>query len=77
MASTKTKTFVTDGWRGKGEGLELYYAFSPDLNLGGYLPFQVPFAALGAWLLTSLRRKHHLLADFAVDSAQCCCHLRP
>ena len=77
MASTKTKTFVTDGWRGKGEGLELYYAFSPDLNLGGYLPFQVPFAAFCAWLLTSLRRKHHLLAEFAVDSAQRCCRVRP
>ena len=53
MAETKTKTFVTDGWRGKGEGLELYYAFSPDLNLGGYLPFQVPSAGFFALLLSS------------------------
>ena len=76
MAPTKTRTFVTDGWRGKGEGLELYYAFSPDLNLGGYLPFQVPFAACFAWLLTSLCHRHELLTEFAVDSAQRCYRVR-
>ena len=41
-ASSKTATFVGDGWRGKGEPMELYFCYSPLLNLGGYLPFQVP-----------------------------------
>lgn len=45
QADTKSKTFVSDGWRGKGEGMELTFAFSPALALGGYLPFQVPLLA--------------------------------
>lgn len=45
QADTKTKTFVTDGWRGKGEGLEIYFVYSPALAMGGYLPYQVPLRA--------------------------------
>jgi hypothetical protein len=37
----KSLTISSDGWRGKGEAMELYFAFSPELNIGGYLPFQV------------------------------------
>jgi hypothetical protein len=45
QADTMTKTFVTDGWRGKGEGLEIYFVYSPALAMGGYLPLQVPLRA--------------------------------
>ena len=45
QADTKTKTFVADGWRGKGEGLEIYFAYSPALAMGGYLSYQVPLRA--------------------------------
>ena len=41
-AKFKSLTISSDGWRGKGEAMELYFAFSPELNIGGYLPFQVP-----------------------------------
>ena len=41
-AQFKSLTISSDGWRGKGEAMELYFAFSPELNVGGYLPFQVP-----------------------------------
>ena len=41
-AQFKSLTISSDGWRGKGEAMELYFAFSPELNIGGYLPFQVP-----------------------------------
>lgn len=41
-APTRTRTFVSDGWRGSGEAMELFFAYSPELDLGGYLPFQVP-----------------------------------
>ncbi len=37
-----TKTFVVDCWRGKGEGMELTFCFSPDLGEGGWMPFQMP-----------------------------------
>ena len=63
MAATKTRTFVTDGWRGKGEGLELYYAFSPDLNMGGYLPFQVPSTSFFAVVVSSDCFEHHVLVQ--------------
>ena len=41
-AKFRSLTITSDGWRGKGEAMELYFAFSPELNIGGYLPFQVP-----------------------------------
>jgi hypothetical protein len=40
-AQFKSLTISSDGWRGKGEAMELYFAFSPELNIGGYLPLQV------------------------------------
>lgn len=46
MAPTLTKTVVADGWRSQGEAMDLYFAFSPVLNIGGWLPFQVPLAIL-------------------------------
>jgi hypothetical protein len=42
QALTRTRTFVSDGWRGSGEAMELFFVYSPELDLGGYLPFQVP-----------------------------------
>ena len=39
-SGTMTKTFVVDGWRGKGEGMELTFCFSPELGESGWMPFQ-------------------------------------
>ena len=38
-SGSMTKTFVVDGWRGKGEGMELTFCFSPDVGEGGWMPF--------------------------------------
>jgi hypothetical protein len=46
---TLTLTMVWYGWRSVGEAMDLYFAYSPAVNLGGWLPFQVPPLAL-AWI---------------------------
>lgn len=37
-------TAVSDGWRGSGEAMELFYFYNPDENLGAYHPFGVPLS---------------------------------
>jgi len=39
-----TRTIIVDGWRHMGESMEQVFSYSPVLNLGGWLPFQVTHA---------------------------------
>lgn len=41
-AGTLTKTVLVDGCRNFGETMDLYFSYSPWLNVGAWLPFQVP-----------------------------------
>ena len=53
-AGTLTKTILVDGCRNFGETMDLYFSFSPWLNLGAWLPFQVPLLlalVVEAWVV--------------------------
>ena len=42
LSPTRSLTLLWDGWRGSGEAMELVAVYISDLNLTGYLPYQVP-----------------------------------
>ena len=43
-AGSLTKTILADGCRNFGETMDLYFSYSPLLNIGAWLPFQVPLS---------------------------------
>ena len=54
-AGSLTKTVLVDGCRNFGETMDLYFSYSPWLNVGAWLPFQVPLflvTVVEAWVLT-------------------------
>jgi hypothetical protein len=41
-APSRSLHILADGWRSIGEQMDLFFAYSPWLNIGGWWPFQVP-----------------------------------